>query len=204
MSPHAEAVQIQPCHFVNRELSWLEFNARVLEEAEDEANPLLERIKFLSIFSSNLDEFMMVRVSGLRSQIQGASEAEDAIPDRLSPQEQFDRTHARAHELVARQYQALNKNLLPRLAKEGIRLLAPGELNSEQKAFMDEYFDQTVFPVLTPMAIDPSHPTPHLRHRGIYTGSDDPAERAARRRPEADAGRRPDSERAPSIDPSSG
>jgi len=159
---------IGPAHFVNRELSWLEFNARVLEEAEDETNPLLERVKFLSIFSSNLDEFMMVRVSGMRSQLHGQSEPEDELPDQLSIQQQFDRTHARAHELVARQYACLKQSILPQLAKENIRLLAPEELTARQRAFMDEYFDQTVFPVLTPMAIDPSHPTPHLRNRGLY------------------------------------
>lgn len=165
---NSDRVQISPEHFINRELSWLEFNARVLEEAEDDTNPLLERLKFLSIFSSNLDEFMMVRVSGLRSQIQGESEAEDRIPDRMSPHEQFDRSHARSRELVSRQYRCLNEQILPGLEKEDIRLVKPGELDSAQQAFLEEYFDQTVFPVLTPMAIDPSHPTPSLRNRGIY------------------------------------
>jgi polyphosphate kinase len=158
---------ISPTHFVNRELSWLEFNARVLEEAEDPANPLLERVKFLSIFSSNLDEFMMVRVSGMRSQLHGQAEPEDESPDQLTLQEQFDRTHARTHELVARQYACL-KDILPQLAQQKIRLLTPDELSSKQRTFMDEFFDQTVYPVLTPMAIDPSHPTPHLRNRGLY------------------------------------
>src|SRR5579871_5009751 len=102
---------IGPEHFVNRELSWLEFNARVLEEAEDETNPLLERVKFLSIFSSNLDEFMMVRVSGMRSLLRGESEVEDELPDQLSAQEQYDRSHARAHELVARQSACLMQKI---------------------------------------------------------------------------------------------
>jgi len=95
---------IGPEHFVNRELSWLEFNARVLEEAEDETNPLLERLKFLSIFSSNLDEFMMVRVSGVRSQMQGLAEPEDRMPEQLTIHEQFQQVHARTQTLVARQY----------------------------------------------------------------------------------------------------
>lgn len=163
-----EPLSINPTHFLNRELSWLEFNARVLEEAEDPTNPLLERLKFLAIFSSNLDEFMMVRISGLRSQIQGESEAEDKIPDLMSAQDQFDQSHARAHELVARQYRCLNEQLLPQLAKEGVKLLRPDQLDGEQKTFLEEYFEQTVYPVLTPMAIDPSHPTPSLRNRGIY------------------------------------
>ncbi len=159
---------IGPEHFVNRELSWLEFNARVLEEAEDETNPLLERLKFLSIFSSNLDEFMMVRVSGLRSQMQGIAEPEDRMPEQLTIHEQFQQVHARTHDLVARQYACLKNEVLPRLAQAGISLLDPAGLSPQQKEFIDDYFQQTVFPVLTPMAIDPSHPTPHLRSRGLY------------------------------------
>ena len=159
---------IGPEHFINRELSWLEFNARVLEEAEDETNPLLERVKFLSIFSSNLDEFMMVRMSTVRSQLQGLAEPEDRVPEQLTIEQLFDQAHTRTHELVARQYECLNQQVMPRLAQEGIRLLLPDELSAEQKTFMETYFRQTVFPVLTPMAIDPSHPTPHLRSRGLY------------------------------------
>lgn len=167
-SPVENEPVIGPEHFVNREMSWLEFNARVLEEAEDETNPLLERLKFLSIFSSNLDEFMMVRVSGLRSQMQGEAEPEDHMPEQLSILEQFQEVHARTHELVARQYACLNEEILPQLAKEGIRVLQPRDLKDDQKLYMEDYFKQTVFPVLTPMAIDPSHPTPHLRSRGLY------------------------------------
>lgn len=159
---------IGPEHFVNRELSWLEFNARVLEEAEDETNPLLERLKFLSIFSSNLDEFMMVRVSGVRSQMQGMADPEDRLPEQLSIHEQFQQVHARTHTLVARQYACLKDHVLPKLAKAGISLTAPADLSDTHKTFIEEYFQQTVFPVLTPMAIDPSHPTPHLRSRGLY------------------------------------
>src|SRR5579872_4157451 len=159
---------IGPEHFVNRELSWLEFNARVLEEAEDDTNPLLERLKFLSIFSSNLDEFMMVRLSGVRSQMQGMAEPEDRLPEQLSIHEQFQQIHARTHVLVERQYACLKNQMLPKLAQAGISLVAPSELSVQQKAFVDDYFEQTVFPVLTPMAIDPSHPTPHLRSRGLY------------------------------------
>ncbi|MFN0053503.1 MAG: polyphosphate kinase 1 [Planctomycetales bacterium] len=158
----------RPEHFVNRELSWLEFNARVLEEAEDATNPLLERLKFLSIFSSNLDEFMMVRVSGLRSQLHGLAEPEDPLPEALSIMEQFNRVHARARELVTRQYACFRDQVQPLLARTGIRLLSPEGLSEEHRAHIDEFFQQTVFPVLTPMAIDPSHPTPHLRSRGLY------------------------------------
>lgn len=162
---------IGPEHFLNRELSWLEFNGRVLEEAEDETNPLLERLKFLSIFSGNLDEFMMVRLSGIRAQLRGDAEPEDQLPDTLSTQEQFNQAHSRTHELVERQYKCLNDLILPRLAEKGLRLLDPSELSSEQQSFMNDFFHQTVYPVLTPMAIDPSHPTPHLRSRGLYVAA---------------------------------
>lgn len=169
MATVAEAVKsIGPEHFVNRELSWLEFNARVLEEAEDETNPLLERVKFLSIFSGNLDEFMMVRLSGIRSQLQGLADPEDHLPEQLTVQELYHQAHVRTHELVTRQYSCLNRQVLPQLAEAGIRLLAPEDLSSDQRHFMDNFFRQTAFPVLTPMAIDPSHPTPHLRSRGLY------------------------------------
>jgi polyphosphate kinase len=164
-APH---LAIGPEHFVNRELSWLEFNGRVLEEAEDETNPLLERLKFLSIFSSNLDEFMMVRVSGIRSQMQGTAEPEDRLPERLSIQEQFQQIHALTHALVARQYACLTRVVLPRLAKSGICLVATEDLSEPQKAFVEQYFQLTVFPVLTPTTIDPTHPSPELRSRGLY------------------------------------
>jgi len=166
--PDVPPVELRPEHFGNRDLSWLEFNSRVLEEAEDESNPLLERIKFLSIFASNLDEFFMVRISGLRSQILGVDEAEDEVPERLTPQEIFQQAHARTRELVERQYRCLNVEVLPRLAEHGIRLLAPETLSREQRTFVEDFFRKTVYPVLTPMAIDPSHPTPHLRNRGLY------------------------------------
>ncbi len=159
---------IGPDYFLNREMTWVEFNARVLEEAEDETNPLLERIKFLSIFSGNLDEFMMVRISGVRSQLFDMAEPEDRLPERLPVSEVYQQCHARTHELVARQYQCLKNDVLPKLAEHGLRLLYPHELSDEQKLYMDDFFRQTVFPVLTPMAIDPSHPTPHLRSRGLY------------------------------------
>jgi len=161
-------LSIGPEHFVNRELSWLEFNARVLEEAEDPTNFLLERLKFLSIFSSNLDEFMMVRVSGLREQMNGMADPEDRMPETLSIHEQFRQVHAQTHALVERQYACLREQVIPGLAQAGIRVLDPGTLGVGEQQYLDNYFLQTVFPVLTPVAIDPSHPTPHLRSRGLY------------------------------------
>ena len=154
--------------YVNRDVSWLEFNGRVLEEAEDETNPLLERVKFLSIVSSNLDEFMMVRVSGIRSQLSGAEQPVDETLDGSSPQYLFKRIHERNHELVGRQYACLQQAVLPAIAEHGIRLLGPEQLSKTQQQYVEDYFEQTVFPVLTPMAIDPSHPTPHLQNRGLY------------------------------------
>ncbi len=154
--------------YVNRDVSWLEFNGRVLEEAEDDTNPLLERVKFLSIFSSNLDEFMMVRVSGIRSQMYGAEQPVDETLDGSSPRYLFSRIHERNHELVGRQYACLQETVLPAIAEHGIRLLDPERLSKSQQQYVEDYFEQTVFPVLTPMAIDPSHPTPHLQNRGLY------------------------------------
>src|SRR5881394_1515994 len=106
-------------NFINRELSWLEFNRRVLEEAQDASQPLIERIKFLAIFSSNLDEFFEIRVAGIKQQIE--SETSDVGPDGLSPTEAFNQIQRLAHELVATEYELWNKEMLPQLAKNGVR-----------------------------------------------------------------------------------
>src|SRR6266699_2392340 len=119
-----------PRNFINRELSWLEFNHRVLEEAQDAIQPLIERIKFLSIFSSNLDEFFEIRVAGIKQQIE--SETSDVGPDGLSPTETFNQIQRRAHELVATEYELFNKELLPQLAKNGIRVRNVSELNAKR------------------------------------------------------------------------
>jgi polyphosphate kinase len=158
----------QPEHFINRELSWLEFNARVLEEAEDPTNPLLERVKFLSIFSSNLDEFFMVRVSGLREQAFGDLAPQDHSPDGLRPIAQLQKIAQRTQELVARQYRCWNDKVLPQLSEQGIRLLNYHELTAEQCAQLQRYFHERAFPILTPMAVDPAHPSPHYHNRGLY------------------------------------
>ncbi|MEQ8848151.1 polyphosphate kinase 1 [Botrimarina sp.] len=158
----------QPEHFLNRELSWLEFNARVLEEAEDDANPLLERVKFLSIFSSNLDEFFMVRVAGLREQAFGAMAPQDPPADGLSASAQLLRIGVRTRELVARQYACWNDSVRPALSGEGVRIVSESDLSAEQRSAVDSYFRDRVLPVLTPMAIDPSHPSPRFHNRGLY------------------------------------
>lgn len=157
-----------PEHFMNRELSWLEFNARVLEEAEDETNPLLERVKFLSIFSSNLDEFFMVRVAGLREQAFGDSAPQDFSPDGLRAIAQLDMISKRTHELVAAQYNCWNEQILPQLGEHGIQLRKYDELSSKQLQVLERFFDKHAFPILTPMAVDPSHPSTRYHNRGIY------------------------------------
>lgn len=151
--------------FINRELSWLEFNKRVLEEAQDETVPLLERIKFLSIFSSNLDEFFMVRVARLKRRI-----ADGDIwtgPDGLTPQQVLTAISARVHELAEEQHDCFLDKLQPQLAAAGIRLLSPKDLTTEQERFLEAYFRKTLFPVVTPLAIDPGHPFPHLANRSL-------------------------------------
>jgi polyphosphate kinase len=151
--------------FVNRELSWLEFDRRVLEEAEDSTVPLLERIKFLAIVSSNLDEFFMVRVAGLKRRIR----ANDATtgPDGRSAAQTLAAVAERARGLSDEQHRCFLEQLEPLLAAEGIRLLSPAELTPEQEKFLDAYFHRTVMPVVTPLAIDPGHPFPHLGNRSL-------------------------------------
>ncbi|TWT38126.1 Polyphosphate kinase [Posidoniimonas corsicana] len=159
---------ILPEHFINRELSWLDFNARVLEEAQDETNPLLERAKFLAIFSSNLDEFFMVRVAGLREQAFSAGAPQDPPADGISPIVQLQRIAFRTRQLVDQQYACWNQSIYPALAAEGIRLHKEVDLESSQVKQLDKFFRQRVFPVLTPMAIDPAHPSPRFHNRGLY------------------------------------
>jgi polyphosphate kinase len=157
-----------PEHFINRELSWLEFNARVLEEAEDANNPLLERVKFLAIFASNLDEFFMVRVAGLREQAFNEMLPQDPPADGLKPIAQLQRIARRTEQLVAQQYGVWNESILPALADAGIRIHTMKDLDSKGVKSLDKYFRQEIFPVLTPMAIDPSHPSPRFHNRGLY------------------------------------
>src|SRR6267143_956087 len=152
-----------PANFINRELSWLEFNRRVLEEAQDPTQPLIERVKFLSIFSSNLDEFFEIRVAGIKQQIE--SETSDVGPDGLSPTEIFNNIQRVVRELVATQYEFWNKELVPALAKNGIRLHEIAQLSPKRAAWAKRYFQQEVFPMLTPLAVDASHPFPQLLNK---------------------------------------
>jgi polyphosphate kinase len=152
-----------PRNFINRELSWLEFNRRVLEEAQDPTQPLIERVKFLTIFSSNLDEFFEIRVAGIKQQIE--SETSDVGPDGVSPTETFNNIRKVVSELVATQYALWNNELLPQLAKHGIRIRDVTKLNAKRAAWAARYFQEEVFPVLTPLAVDASHPFPQLLNK---------------------------------------
>jgi polyphosphate kinase len=154
-------------NYLNRELSWLEFNARVLEEAADPANPALERLKFLSIVSSNLDEFFEVRVAGLQEQLYAGLEPQDFPADGLAPTEQLDRIDARAHRLVADQYQLLHGELIPQLRESGIEWVRLEDLSLSERAYVDRLFSSSVYPVLTPLAIDPGHPFPHVHNKSL-------------------------------------
>ena len=152
-----------PKNFINRELSWLEFNRRVLEEAQDQRQPLIERVKFLTIVSSNLDEFFEIRVAGIKQQIE--SETSDVGPDGLSATELFDRIQKTVRPLVATQCALWKDELLPELAKNGIYVREIAELSTKRAAWAHRYFQQEVFPMLTPLAVDASHPFPHLLNR---------------------------------------
>ena len=164
--PPASSGPFRPEHFINRELSWLEFNRRVLEEAQDPTTPLLERLKFLAIFSSNLDEFFMVRVAGLREQAFEAGAPQDHNADRMPAIEQLRVISLGTQTLMQEQYACLQNDVLPALAEEGVRIVSHREV--KKNSSVDHYFRETVFPILTPMAIDPSHPRPRYHNRALY------------------------------------
>ena len=157
----------EPGFFINRELSWLDFDGRVLEEARDASNPLLEQLRFLAISASNLDEFFEVRVAGLQAQLYDNLEPQDTPPDGSGPLAQVTEISRRAHDFVAQQYEAWHLDLRPELVKHGILVCEPAELSEAQVAHLDEYFDGQVYPVLTPLAIDPAHPFPHLHNKSL-------------------------------------
>ncbi|RLD00569.1 MAG: polyphosphate kinase 1 [Chloroflexi bacterium] len=154
-----------PGLYINRELSWLQFNQRVLEEALDERHPLLERVKFLSIFASNLDEFFMIRVSGLRRQL--ASEILGTPPDGLTPAEQLAAIHEELLLQLAQHSRCWHKDLMPKLREAGINVLRYNELKSKQRKLLRRHFKREIFPSLTPLAFDPGHPFPHISNLSI-------------------------------------
>ncbi len=156
-----------PDHYLNRELSWLEFNARVLEEAADPSNPWLERLKFLAIFSSNLDEFFEIRVAGLQQQVYAGVEPQDYGADGMAPAEQLAAIDRRARELVAEQYRILNDEVLPGLAGGGVERVRLDDLTEAERRHVDTLFRASIAPVLTPLAIDPGHPFPHVHNKSL-------------------------------------
>ncbi len=155
-----------PGLYFNRELSWLEFNRRVLEEARDAQVPLLERLKFLAIFSSNLDEFFMVRVGGIQQKVQAGIPFGSGA-DRMPPRIQMERISDTVHGLVAEQYRGLIDEVQPALEREGVRLRAEKDLTEAERRHLEELFRREVFPVLTPLAIDPGHPFPFLLNKSL-------------------------------------
>lgn len=154
-----------PKLYVNRELSWLQFNARVLEEAEDVENPLLERVKFLSIFSSNLDEFFMIRISGLREQLSGG--VLEAPPDGMTTSEQLTAVRQETLRQFTRFSDCYRNDVLEKLKAQGIHVLRYKELQSKQRQLLRGYFSKEIFPALTPLAFDPSHPFPHISNLSL-------------------------------------
>jgi polyphosphate kinase len=156
---------LAPELYLNRELGQLAFNRRVLAQAEDRAAPLLERLRYLCIVSSNLDEFFEIRVAGLQAEIEMGTPA--ASPDRIPPRQVYQQVAREAHELVARQYQLLNEEVLPGLEKEGIRFLRRADLNQGQAEWIKSYYFREVMPVLTPIGLDPSHPFPRVLNKSL-------------------------------------
>ena len=160
----------KPEYYVNRELSWLKFDERVLSEARDKSLPLFERLKFLSITSSNLDEFFMVRVASLKDQVHAGYMKKDIAG--MSSEEQLKEISSQTHELVRVQYSTFNRSVLPALEKVGLHLVAEHEdLTVKQAEFVDRYFEDNVYPVLTPMAMDSSRPFPLIRNKTLNIGA---------------------------------
>jgi polyphosphate kinase len=151
--------------YINRELSWLEFNRRVLHEAQDPRTPLLERLKFLGIFSSNLDEFFQIRVAGLKDQL--AAGYSERTADGLTPEEQLRQAASCVREMVAQHARCLHSEVLPALRAHGVALLDVGDVTPVERAYLDRYFQDNVFPVLTPLAVDPAHPFPYISNLSL-------------------------------------
>lgn len=156
----------KPEYYINRELSWLQFNERILLEAKDKSNRLFERLKFLSITASNLDEFFMVRVASLKDMVDAKVNKADLAG--MKPKEQLSEINNETHEFMVRQYNTFNRSLLPLLEKEGLHILTHHEqMDKIQSVYADKYFDETVYPVLTPMAVDSARPFPLIRNKSL-------------------------------------
>ncbi len=162
----AEDIYTNPKNYVNRELSWLEFNYRVLSEARDKSIPLFERLKFLSITASNLDEFFMVRVASLKDMVHAGYEKPDIAG--MKPKQQLEKIAEKTHELVNLQYSTYSRSLVPALKQQGLRVIVSHEdLTKEEGEYVDRYFHDYVYPVLTPMAVDSSRPFPLVRNKTL-------------------------------------
>jgi polyphosphate kinase len=157
--------QVQRSRYINREIGWIWFNRHVLDEASDHRHPLLERVKFLSIFANNLDEFFMIRVSGLQRQVE--SGVLEAPPDGMSPIEQLAEIHDLLAPLLANQSVCWEKDLVPAMKEEGIEILPVCTLTEEERSIMREYYEREIFPVLTPLAFDKSHPFPFISNLSL-------------------------------------
>ena len=151
--------------YYNRELSWMDFNARVLEEAFKKENPLMERLRFLAITGSNLDEFFMVRVAGVKAQVNSGYKPKERLD--LTPEELLKELEVKTHHFMERQYSCLHRSILPALERQGIRFLSCQEMDKRQKDFVGDYFRQVLFPVLTPLAVDGSRPFPQLANKSL-------------------------------------
>ncbi len=151
--------------YYNRELSWMDFNARVLEEATKKENPLMERLRFLAITGSNLDEFFMVRVAGVKAQVNSGMKAKERFD--LPPQDLLKELEEKTHAFMERQYSCLHRSILPALEREGIRFLTFDEMDEAQKSHVNDYFHHVLFPVLTPLAVDGSRPFPMLANKSL-------------------------------------
>jgi len=160
VTPAQRATELPDDRYLNREMSWLDFNARVLAFAEDESQPLLERAKFLAIFATNLDEFYMVRVAGLKRRDETGLNVRSA--DGLSPREQLTYISKRNQELVARQTAVFREQVRPALESAGIRFVRWVDLTADDRARLSRYFSDNIFPLLTPLAVDPAHPFPYI------------------------------------------
>ncbi len=154
-----------PQYYLSRELTWLEFNDRVLHEAMDQRTPLLERLKFMGIFSSNLDEFFMVRIAAIKQQIE--AKVSQLTPDGRTPTEQLAVASDRVQQLITQQHQHFETVLRPAMIEQGIYLLDYYDLNQEQCNYLQTYFEEQIFPVLTPLAVDPGHPFPYISNLSL-------------------------------------
>lgn len=165
-----KSIYLKPQYFYNRELSWLSFDYRILGEAQDKTIPLLDRLKFLSITASNLDEFYMVRVASLKDMVHAEYDKKDIAG--MTPSKQLEEISKVTHEFMRDQYRTYNNSLIPALKKEGISILSHHEdLSRKQAKFVDDYFKSEVYPVLTPMAVDSSRPFPLIRNRSLNIGA---------------------------------